>query len=302
MASEASGRSSDSRPDSSSDGEAEPGSSANAYVVCPNLATLGRLNNEPVIAEDHWHDEDETGFHRRAIVGRYRFPTDGREVPRVFSQLPSQTSSMAVSVSSRSTTGESSARSVQASSTSAPSFGFYSTLNSSSSARTKDADVVVQTHVLEEDEDGVPRAPTPEGAEGRLACCFSFLACSFRSDSVKEWDTHSQSHFRGRLPLSVYCPFRRCAWKSTAGTGEEAWHDRRTHIIGEHRGNGVVEVDRRPPSSLIQHLWREQIIDNAQLKELREYGRLTESQVFTRSAGESHNRRDERRSRAVARA
>ena len=283
--------------DDDSENEAELGqnAAANASDAPTALAALRSQNLERLVEEQNWHDKNDPDFRERVLAARYRIP-DGHEQVRqqVIKRPDSETSSMAVSLATRS-----SAFGSTASVGYPPSLLSSSTGYISNSLQTSRLDSLVQQVLLEEGPGGALEVPAGR-TEGRLACSFSFLDCDFRSDDLGEWDTHCQSHLYGHLPLTVHCPFS-CDWNKTATAGREAWQARIIHIVSEHRGDGAVDTDRRPESSLIQHLWRKGIIDDAQLKELRSKGRLTGPQIFMRTAGSARDRRTDRRPRAAVR-
>ena len=280
--------------ESSSDTESEAGRSANASVVCPNLAVLTAQHLQPLIEEPDWHNTNGPDFHQRNVERHYHFDTWQNGVPRSFSAAKSDTSSMAVSIHSRSTTINSSAASVYSRSTYEPSLVSNSTAKSSSFASSDRRDSVHQHYVLNDDDGGVPQLPEGHG-DGRLACCFRFLACEYRSDDLDQWETHCQSHFLGCLPSAVSCPFH-CNWTKSAATGEQAQQERKIHIWSWHYSHGEVDTERAPELSLLRHLWRNGIIETAAYQELRANGRLTGTQVFMRPAGNiTENRRERRR-------
>lgn len=218
---------------------------------------------------------------------------DEAGVPDAPSAPAWSTSSRAVSIHTRSSKIGGHRPSSKAQSNYTPSFGSYPTARSGSSVRTSCADSLLLQNVLEEDEAGIPRAPSTENIEGRLACSYSFLACSFRTNNLEEWDTHCVSHFRGVLPKTTECPFYLCEWSIKAESGEEAWRCRVIHIVADgHSQQGFVDTNRRPKASLIDHLWRHRIIDDADKKQLIRHGRLSWSYSLKRSAGNSEARRN----------
>ena len=279
---------SDTSSDASSDIVADAGSSASAYVARPILAALNDLILEPVANEENWHDVNDPDFLLRTVVeGQYRFNNGYEGEPRWYKKPDSDTGSMAVTSYSRSTLLGSSRQSAHA-----PSLVSLSTLSSKPSLGNR-TDSFLQQNVLEEDEYGNLEIPL-ESRQGRLACDFGFLDCVETFNDVGEWDMHCQSHFRGELPESVRCPFE-CEWSTTAKSGREAWDQRSIHVGSQHCPLGAVVAGRRPDQSLLRHLWRTRIINDAQFKELRKTGRLTETgQIHLRSA---NSRRDRRRDR-----
>lgn len=277
--------SSDSSGSSSDTDDAEVGHSrASAYTA--RLAALRRQPLQRQIEDQHWHEEGNAGF-QGLLADQYRFNSAEAGVPRTLKPSNSRSSSMAVSVKTRSTGLASPVRSEYA-----PSLAISgSTVASSQSLRTSSAVLNLEGLTLEEGDDGTLQIPQTQ-QNGRLACSFSFLACPYTSDDIREWDTHCQSHFRGTLPLSITCPFT-CDWTKTSSSGRDSWHARTIHIATEHRSDSV-DTSKRPNGVLLEHLWRIGVIDNTQLKELRMHGRVTNSGRF-RSEGTSHDRRRRRR-------
>lgn len=283
--------------DTGSDPEAESGGrSANARAVArPSYASLQRLNLEPLITDKSWQANNESGFHN-TVVRQYRFSHDLEGVPRSYQPPDSDTMSMAVAAHSDITAiGSSVSVASSAYSPYPPSLGSFPSVASGYSVRTSNADEFLVHDLLERSENGTLERPTvPNG--GSLGCAYSFLGCSFGSSSFPEWDTHCQSHFCGHLPTKIDCPFR-CDWTHTAPTGEEAWACRNAHIASAHSTSDAVDTTRRPGQVLLAHLWRYHIVDDAQLEELRMCGRLTDDNIFLRSAGRLRDRRRERRTR-----
>lgn len=272
----------------SSDTQAENGELDNAPVAPSTLAALRSQHLEKLIRENNWHNPNNPDFHERVTARQYSFPeADVRNLPSLDGS-ESIASSMAVSVS----TAQSSAFTNSLSAGYPPSLVSRSTWHSGQSVRTSRADSILHLEALDEDADG-----TTNGANIQpyrvFPCCFGFLSCTFTSRNLEQWDTHCKSHFRGHPPRVVECPFE-CDWSREAETGEQAWQLRTIHIWSAHASQGSVDIRRRPSSSLIQHLWKKSIIDQAGVKELRSTGRLTGS-VFLRSAGSVRDERIRRR-------
>ncbi|KAK3721784.1 hypothetical protein LTR37_002949 [Vermiconidia calcicola] len=246
---------------SGSHARAETGPSASAsQPKIASLHDLARQELEPLIDEEAWHNQCPPDFLQRVLATQYQFPSSVGAAGQPRAGPSSNTSSIEMQVS----------------------------VQSPASTRSN--------CLLEEVETGALRDATYPGTQGRIPCCFDFLACSFSSSDFEEWNTHCQSHFRGRLPSTVQCPFQ-CDWKVSRISGYEAWEARTIHITKDHRGVGVIDTKRPPDSALIQHLWKEDIIDNPQMKELRTHGRLTGNQVFLSSYGPVRERRNDRRNR-----
>ena len=266
--------------DASSGDEAENGTTDNASVAPSNLAALRSQHLQKLIHEEEWHAPNSQDFHERAVVSRYRFPDKQEHDQQPIKRSESPTTSMAVSVAASHSSAFSNSRAISY----APSLDSGSTWRSEQSIRTSRADSVLLLETLEENADGTVDVVTSQ-PHRVLPCCFSFLACDFSSSNLEQWDTHCKSHFRGHLPRTVECPFH-CNWTREAATGEQAWQQRVIHIWSAHGQQGLVDIIRKPDTSLIQHLWRKGVIDNAQQKELRMKGRLTGSQPYLRSAGD----------------
>ena len=282
---------------SGSHARAETGPSASAsQPKIASLHDLARQELEPLIDEEAWHNQCPPDFLQRVLATQYQFPSSVGAAGQPRAGPSSNTSSIEMQVSVHSPASTRSVRSSYTPSTYTPSLVSIATAKSSSAAHTSRADSVIQNFLLDEDETGVSRDVTYPGTQGRLPCCFDFLACSFSSSDFEEWNTHCQSHFRGRPPSTVQCPFQ-CDWKISRTSGYEAWEARTIHITNDHRGVGVIDTKRPPDSALIQHLWKEDIIDNPQMKELRTHGRLTGNQVFLSSYGPVRERRNDRRNR-----
>lgn len=186
--------------------------------------------------------------------------------------LASETSSMAVSVSD---TGSTSAPS-----SIPPSLGSYSSFQDSSSVRTSRASVI-QQNALDEGESGALRQRALQD-KGKLRCPFNFLNCTYQSDHIGQWKTHSQSHFRGHLPKRIDCPFG-CKWRFQADSGEEAWRQFSIHCDVDHDLEGPMKSDGPPSAYLIDHLWLHRLIDDAQRIALLRHGTLAAEYNFTTS-------------------
>lgn len=272
--------------DNGSENLAGSGRRASARVAPPNYAYLRQLDLQPVIADKSWQVVDESDFQQRAVVRQYQFSPSVQNIPRTCQSPSSDTMSLAMSAHSRSTAATPSAYSIY--SPSPPSLGSYSSTESSPSARTSNSRVLVRSSLL-------PDLDRDAEVQGSLTCVYWFLDCPFSSDSLSEWESHCQHHLRGQLPKTVVCPFV-CDWETSAATGREAWTERNAHISASHRGD-ATDHHRRPDTALLEHLWRSSVIDDAQLKELRQHGRLMQGYVYVRSAGSDRDRRRERRSR-----
>lgn len=273
--------------------DAEAGvTAANARVAPSNLASmceqLEALDFQQIVLG---HGQGQPDFQARVIATHFQSAFGESVVPLASGNAKSDTSSMSIAVSVQSLPLTGSMRSQYEPSTFAPSLVNGSSILGSSSAQTSDASLLVQKALLEEEEDGLLVVPQQQ----QLACSFWFLGCKDTFEDLKVWDTHCQSHLRKKLPSTGWCPFK-CEWKRTASSGEEAWRRRFEHIVEVHWDNGhIVDVESRPESDLIRHLWNVKLIDNIQLLDLRQYGRITNNRVFTNTEdGRGSRRRRDR--------
>ena len=266
------------------DGNANASAADGTSLATARLRHLGKLLDHPQAIEEL------PDFHDRLVVLQYNF-APGEANGEFLERPDSNSPSMALSVCTASSVFEHSVSRSRASSNYSPSLDNGSSAKTGSSVRTSRADSLLQ-NVLETDEDGVLQIPTPSHEVGRLICSFSWLDCRYRSDSLEEWDIHCQHHLRGKLPREAYCPFG-CGWTTKCDTGDEAWRERTVHIVARHH-DGRLKVESRPTNSLIDHLRRHKIIDDAQKKELVRSGRLTGG-VYTISGGALRDDRAHRR-------
>ena len=244
------------------------GGSTNTPAIQPRYEDFQQMQLEPLVAEDSWHNDEENDFPTRIVANHYRIADGSDRVPRTWQDPGSVTSSMAMSDQSRGT-GPGSARGSSRYTTN-PLERSQSSTGSGSIPRTSNASTYPQSIIIEEHH-GLSDSPEP--SNGGLACAYAFLACSFDSFDFHAWDAHCRSHFQGRLPTSVRCPFD-CSWYVSAATGEETWNYRNEHIMRHHLPGGTIDHSRRADTTLIDHLWREGLIDESQEVELRRYGRV----------------------------
>jgi len=272
------------------------GSSASASGAGTNLEMqLQKLKLQRPIQDPRWL-ENNTDFVGRVLASQYQFPTGVTGVQQPFPGSEVDAMSLAVIAQNRTvmTGHDGSPHFVYASSRSSsystrtPSLGSYPSAQNVPSIRTSNVSDFQPppAHIQRAEIDSRPQPCA-------LACSYSFLDCSFTSDDRDEWNTHCKAHFRGKLPRTVDCPFR-CRWQYSTETGEEAWVEREKHICNDHSMYDIVETSRRPDNALLSHLWRSDIIDEAQLKALRMNGRSGDV-VFLRSARSDRPSRRERR-------
>lgn len=190
----------------------------------------------------------------------------------------STTSSMAVSVSNRSTAASSLASSKY------PALSTAST-KSGSSLRTSRADSIIGHghYPLSLDEHGVPTLSERE-LEVRLECCFQFLGCFKAYDDVEEWDSHYRWHLAPGLPRKACCPFEGCVWTESAtsdGDKSGVWDHRLEHMQQEHVGEDFVyKEDEKPNGAVLDHVQRNRRMKNlADYQELRRDGHKSQTAV-----------------------
>jgi hypothetical protein len=140
-----------------------------------------------------------------------------------------------------------------------------------SSPYTEGARLVYNTAVLSEDGEGALTRNVPETRNNRYPCSFYFLRCPYASDDLQEWYTHCLAHFRGCLPpRTVQCQY--CsAFEYTSNDGHHSWDVRAQHIASHHN-QGFTLIHARRDSSLIRHLRRQRIINDAEYQELLQGG------------------------------
>ncbi|KAK4956985.1 hypothetical protein LTR66_013295, partial [Elasticomyces elasticus] len=170
-------------------------------------------------------------------------------------------------------------------------------LTSSSATKTESSLLTgsVKLDVLEEDEDGILNVPNHQHAIP-LPCTLSFLNCFFTTLDSEVWSTHCTSHFRGNQPpRSVQCPFLTCDWKCSAGVGIDAWKARTDHIHqhymrNDHLAHPVGAI--RKDTHLFEYLWGTRVISDAQLKELKRFGKLQDTwEDYTITQGSTRDQR-----------
>ncbi|KAK1072159.1 hypothetical protein LTR74_002733 [Friedmanniomyces endolithicus] len=274
--------------ESGSDADAGSSSDSASYVAPAarqsTLAALRAQTVQPLINGDGWYGANDDDFQHRFAARGYQFPGTANSQPRILRRADSDVRSMAVA-HSRSTTLES-----VSSAGYPPSLGSYLTA-SGSSVLTAEVDSFLQESYLEEVEGGALEQRLPN-----RPCPYSILECTFSSTDLDEWDTHVRFHFKGALPKRCFCPFEGCSWSETAATGQQAWNWRLVHINLQRTAHRiVVPVDAGHPD--VEHLWRKKIITDAQLKELRQFGRLSADQAAYLSSSRPERRTLQRASR-----
>ncbi|KAK0271966.1 hypothetical protein LTS16_001584 [Friedmanniomyces endolithicus] len=271
--------------ESGSDADAGSSSDSASYVAPAarqsTLAALRAQTVQPLINGDGWYGANDDDFQHRFAA------RNADSQPRVLKRAGSDVRSMAVA-HSRSTTLES------VSSTGyPPSLGSYLTA-SGSSVLTAEADSFLQDNYLEEVEGGAFEQRLSDGPN--LPCPYTILGCAFISTELIEWDHHVRFHFHGELPKKCSCPFEGCSWSETAATGQQAWDWRLVHLHLQRSAHKTV-VPVEPGHPDVDHLWRKNIISDAQQKELRQFGRLGADQAAYLSSSRPERRTRQRASR-----
>lgn len=121
---------------------------------------------------------------------------------------------------------------------------------------------------LLEDNHGVLQRPLNHCRVPMYECVFWFLNCSYASANMEEWKEHCLSHFSlEEPPRSVRCPL--CDFEFESESGRAAWDVRMDHIAYEHFFYGETLRVSRPDFGLFHHLWRNRLINDQDLKELK---------------------------------
>ncbi|KAF2792055.1 hypothetical protein K505DRAFT_279517 [Melanomma pulvis-pyrius CBS 109.77] len=123
--------------------------------------------------------------------------------------------------------------------------------------------------LLEETDGILERRPNTTRTRAVYECAFWFLSCSYISYDQEEWRTHCISHFRGEEPpQSVQCPL--CdQFNYTCNNGWTSWNYRMDHMSQHHLVGETLRTSR-PDFHLFQYLWQKRLIDDGDLKELRQ--------------------------------
>ena len=252
--------------DSESEYITESGRCDSAYMQGPSNTLLGLQSVHPRIQD--WDTDKDTPGPDFAIRA-YELPGGPASIPR---SLPSGCSSMAF---------------MDASFTSlTPSLSSGSSTGSESSIPSSAAGSVVRSGPFDTDGfyvdttyDGRSESPSRlvDRQPTHLSCLYRFLGCDRASfQDAKEWYEHSKSHLRGHTPPNnLQCPYQSCSWATSGASGEESWKKRWTHLEADHDvwADGEALCEKRN-GSLYQHLWKTNVIDSAQLQELRRSGRV----------------------------
>ena len=143
-------------------------------------------------------------------------------------------------------------------------------------------DMNTRTRFLVEDQDGGlhPALLAPlrnlELAPQLLQCPFKFLRCNleFAIDNVQEWYEHSLTHFTvgeerprtARPPSPTQCCF--CDKTFEDPDGMTCWRERMHHVAWHHHA-GCSLAHARHDFALVEHFWREGILDKADYRELK---------------------------------
>jgi len=263
----------------SSESDSDSSSSdASAYAVAgPSAAALRGRQLERQIDSAQFRHNDPSNFIDRVAAPQYRLTRAG-ESPTSTRSSNSTTSSMAVSVRTRSTASsfQSSSSNYSRAMTTPSLVGSSSSRKSDSSARTSRVDSVIeQPYTLNQGEEDLAELPeSPDTC--RLECLLKFLNCNETFDNIAQWDVHCRSHFQGILPSSAECPFD-CDWSASARSTQQVegiWRQRLFHMLIEHRGDDFAYTSSRPDRDVLNHLHRHRLIDDLQYRELRTNGRI----------------------------
>lgn len=269
---------------------------ANASAAGPKIASKGRQRGRPLQrltdpVRSRNSDSSELQNRLRAIQ---QYLPRTSEYSTAFNSADTQysrTSSMAVSVLSRSTITISLPSSTRSSYT-APSLSTsVSTLRSGPSVRTaRTSSVTSQRYGIEEDEQGVPTLPEEEN-DVRLECCFGFLRCQHIFNDLEQWDCHCRAHYRGHLPRVAQCPFPGCGWEQQTQQGKDVWQDRLDHMEEEHDEEDYTWTQQRPTVSMLQSMFQARMIDGLQYQELRRDGQLSDQPALNTTSPREDRRR-----------
>ena len=237
------------------------------------FASLGSQETYSRI-EDWSTDESSPG--PGFAVQAYSYAGGAASIPR---SLPSVQSSMALTRGSTSSLDSSYTDSM-------PSLCSGSSSGSESSLRSSAAGAAVRPGPFDDDgyyagstasdnQSDSSSDPVNEPTKG-VPCLFGFLDCRTTYTNVERWNEHCKSHFKGKAPpKELRCPYSMCAWTISGQDGEDAWNQRREHFDQEHDVLSCDEAfSNKPDIPLFKYLWSTKIIDDLQLLELRQSGRL----------------------------
>lgn len=241
-----------------------------ACAGVPSLAALQNLQVDKLVNEPNWHDFGTPDFQQRTVAYRnYSLPV-GSNVSRSGPSTCSDTSSMSIAFSARTDSSHYTSRT--------PSLSYGGSV-SGSSDRTSYAGSVSGCPLF--NEEGTFDEPAGH-ALGLWPCMFGFLRCNGVFQDAIDWQTHCQYHFRGYLPMSIRCPFG-CDQAFQGSSTEETWNHLWIHVMMNHRQGGTFAY--RPDGNLINHLWRNKIISDADEQELRRNGFLSgDAEPYLQSA------------------
>lgn len=261
-----------------------------ALVAAPAFGLLPR-KIEALIDEDNWHDDSGSRGFQEYVAVRQSLPLTIEDQTLRSLSGASESSFMAVALSSLANSEFGSWRSSKP-----PSLASFSTRWSDTTVRTSEADPVIKPGLLPEDEYGILGAPFPAAPQSaELKCIFEPLRCDYTSNDVEEWRIHCTSHFRGqKLPRRVLCGV--CEWSHSVATGDDAWTARLEHLIDCHRYQHGLQYHIRRDELLYEHLFNVRLISNAQYQALVRHGCLDGSEApFVMTQGLSADRRREGR-------
>lgn len=201
----------------------------------------------------------------------------------------SSTSSMRMSVATRSTivsVGPSS----RSSAYTAPSLSLSASTARSGISASTGSSAPVPRQYYKVDESGGESSEAEDDV--RLECCFGFLQCPGVFEDLETWDRHSRSHYRRNPPAVANCVFPRCSWVQQAQSVSDIWEDRLRHMQQQHTGQSYTYPRGRLGTAFAEDLLRSGMIDLIQYQELRVHGRLSDAPVR-----HTASRREDRRQR-----
>lgn len=245
-----------------------PGLGGRSSVCRPDFAAgLHGRNLHPVMSD--WEASKESGFLHRFAIQQYSSLVGNGPQPENLPPPKSISGSPLVPSGSHA-----SMASVSHPSSYLPSLASTSLDYTTSSARTSEASSILPNPSVVELE--LTEGSIANQSNVWLPCCYPWLGCRQSFDSLDTWHTHCLSHHRGHPPKTTRCPFS-CDWSTAAATGYEAWNQRWRHIASKHSAERFVP-DSRADAETVAHMWRFRILSNTQLKEIREFGCLGESE------------------------
>ena len=120
--------------------------------------------------------------------------------------------------------------------------------------------------VLEPNEYNILEVPQPTGFV-TYECPFDHINCRLIFTNFDTWYTHSLTHFREvQPPVKNQCPFCDSTFYHT--NGMRSWRQRMEHVGNVHHAYGHQLRTARLDVALYRYLWKHQIIDELDFKEL----------------------------------